>query len=856
MSKQRIVMDDSIKKLLSSSEIMPDSIDIKGRKYFPKDPISTEGFKSVVWQGVDEYDDPVAIKFAIYDDYMKDSYLDEANKAARLRGYSQFARFIDAELIEIPLPEKPVTKFVCFIEELIDGTTLDNYVKDNEISPSFIKNYTIGMCNALNILRDLDFRHDDLHCKNVMIAPPKKGELRDEYVLKIIDMGSLKSYDDPLTKDKDDHGNFIDHLVFLFNSMCFSSINKRRPLCLNQRRYRKEIIPLINSMLEEDRQIALFDPSEIETKFEHAFVRSEHRDNELESTLDDPFDYISAEHIASDKLLIDLFAESCPWVKEVTSPNPLLLTGPRGCGKSMLFRRVSLKALHYKTEDDIRKSRIIGFYISCSADIANRIGRIVSVPKAVRFKNEIIHYFNLLLTLEIVQALFIVSNRFDRESLFGFGKIQEKELHSFLLNKLKIINDRKLRLQGVTPLEHISEIIEFEMSYCCEQILQGRNLEASLPISFLTDLTKFLKNEIGYFKDRTVTFLLDDFSIHRISEPVQAVLKPLIWERQSTHIFKLSSETFGSERVIEADSESSATADLTREYREIDCGRFYIDLSDRELQSDLIRFTKELLDHRLELAGYSGSSDIIIGPSTYEKSTLGKELRFLKDNHNQYHGLETIAEICSGDISALLEVFRIIFNRGKVNKETISIVPKELQHKAICSVSKKFLELIKSFHPYGEDMDRIVKSFGTLCRKILVDGKIMSDGRLCETTRIEVDQIPDKPDEDWTNEQKGIMKELIRRAVFIEMEASRGRRTLGPTFRWQLRRIYCSAFGASLRKSIAVKWNTSDLKYFITNPEDKCKNEFQTRWREGMPKEAKKETGQTYFTLESEIDNG
>lgn len=830
------MMDDAVKQLLSSSEVIPDEITLQGHKYFPKKFITSEGHKSVVWKGLDIYNTPVAIKFATYEDYMNRSYLEEASRAAKLRTYnSQFAYFHDADILVLESTSQKI-KCVCFVEEWVDGDTLEKYIQKHEIHPSFIINYVKEMCQALSILKnELRFRHDDLHLGNVMITDPKKGTRSKEITIKIIDTGSIKPYGAALTKEKDDHGWFVEHLRVLYNATFFYSNKQRKPLTLMERRFQKEMIHLINSMLEEDRQICLFEPQNVSQQFEYAYTKAQHPYKDIPIKLEDAFDYISAEHITSDELLIRLFADSCPWIKEVTSPNPVLLTGPRGCGKSMLFRQMSLKAYLYKSTDEIKNSQIAGFYISCSADFRNRFGYITSESVAIRFQKEIIHYFNLLLSREIVQTSLFISHREDRESLFGFGSIQEKELYDFMINKLNIKEERRLRLQGVTPLEHLRDIIEFEMNECYGIFLKGFNLVSTLPLSFLSDLTKFLKDKIIYFRNRTITFLVDDFSVHRISGPVQLILSPIIWDRQPTHIFKLSSEKYGAERIIDFSDESSPTADITRELREIDCGQFYIDLSDRHLQQAQISFANDLLNHRLELAGYHGTAERIIGHSSYKEGSLGKALKY-RENNDQYHGLETISQICSGDVSALLEIYRNIFKEGDVTKSTVGEVPANVQHKAITDVSRRFFEVIKTYYPFGSEMDKIVLAFGTLCRKLLTEGKDIQEKNKSgtfksipyETTRIEVDQIVGKED-DWTEQQTRLMRELVRRAIFIEMTPGRGRHTLGPTWRWQLRRIYCPTFRLGLSKRAPIIWTTSDLKYFLTNPEEKCGYEFEKK---------------------------
>ncbi len=57
---------------------------------------------------------------------------------------------------------------------------------------------------------------------NVMIVPPLQGDFRNEYTIKIIDMGSLKNYDEALKPNKQ---GFTDLKRFSCNVAAVSDID-------------------------------------------------------------------------------------------------------------------------------------------------------------------------------------------------------------------------------------------------------------------------------------------------------------------------------------------------------------------------------------------------------------------------------------------------------------------------------------------------------------------------------------------------------------------------------------------------------------------------------------------------------
>jgi len=818
-----IKLEGPLREKLTDRRLVPNSITIGTKSFNVQEPVGA-GVTGAVWHCRDEHGRDRAIKLCIREHYNDRSYQEEMARAALLERYSSFAKLIDAGIAQITFNDSKVHSFVAFIEEWVPGYTFKDFLasKQELHSVSTFRAFVAAFASILSALEAAGLRHDDLNPGNIMIVPPAHGDLENVFSIKIVDLASLKSASKPQRKPRNDHDWMATHLVSFWNAIVAKKI-----VSTKDRSFLSEAESLIRAMLEDDPSRKLSIPSQIKAGFEEAYRRSLHPKDLGVATLTDPFDFISAEHIYDDRLLVRLFANSCPWLGKVSSPDPCIITGPRGCGKSTIFRWMSLKAQLLShpdwTGDKIAAAAsLFGFYVSCSSDLQNKLSWIRSDGMAKTFENEIIHYFNIIVSREIVNTLIILRQRPDCQTFWGLDEAKERTINDFLFSQFG--SPAISRLQGVSPIEQALDMLDREAYKCYIEMNQRRNLPITTSPALLGDFSSVMVREFPRLRDKRIAFLLDDFSIHRISESVQRVLNRVIWERRSSHVFKLSSEKYGA--ILH--DEANATADLAREMVEIDCGQEFIALDDFEKQSDAVRFAEELLDNRLSEAGYKGRVATLIGSSEWEGS-LARALRAEKLGriNNQYHGIECISQLCSGDVSSLLLVYRNIFSHAKTTNNDCDRISKETQHAAIRQVSQRMFDRIRTYIPFGPEMYAVVNSFGKLVRKILADGQEISHGKgnarvPSQCPRIEIDQTSGSVPDQLTGTQHDLARELIRRAIFIEMEPGLSRHQNATSLRWQIRRIFLPTFNAALAKNDAVKRSPDWFKFFLSNPEEAC----------------------------------
>ena len=149
----RIQLSDEQRRYLLDPRYLPNSICINDKIYTPEEPIHS-GYKGVIWRVKDEFGRLRALKLCIYADYLDRSYLQEMTRASALERYREFASFVDAGLVEKSTGPLEKQKYVCFVEEWIDGLTLESFVRKQAsvVTASFMLAYVRALCHALQEL--------------------------------------------------------------------------------------------------------------------------------------------------------------------------------------------------------------------------------------------------------------------------------------------------------------------------------------------------------------------------------------------------------------------------------------------------------------------------------------------------------------------------------------------------------------------------------------------------------------------------------------------------------------------------------------------------------------------------------
>lgn len=770
-----------------------------------------------------------AAKICIIEDYTEEKLREEVSLASEI---DDGAPVVSYDLVGSvgKFDNQPNSEqWLCFISRWITGQTLEQVLENSPeiLSPELGLLVLERLLRAVLYLEQKRLKHDDLHLGNVMLSERSADILSvnpetGRYAIEIIDLGSLKRYDTPTRKLDDDRSSVAKCVARIHNCL-----HRQRHIAARYPMLLQRLFELAYSMAEEDPGRHFLTPNSILEGLEFArrALNCDFGDSNG-GTLESPFSAISAEHLASDKMLLDLFVDNLDWLKSVRESTPTVLTGPRGCGKSMVFRYLALRT-HLVTPqaaaDALRNLRFVGVYIGCASDLQNDLLWIKRSPRrAQELAPQICTFFNLVVSREFFRTLSMAAKYSEVSRSLGVDRGTISALIRYAIENLGVPSS-KLSVAGLDPGQSMADDLDRHRIHLARCMLESAPAEIELPETFLRDLSRMAVKLMPGLTTKPLVFLLDDYTQQRLGEDVQAVLNSILWQRDSAFGFKISCEPFG----FSNEHIGNAKLDENREYIFVNTGE-NIHSAAADEAAMRRNFVQGLIDKRLEAAGYAGNVDKLIGPSEYEQDTdLAIALReHGHGKHHPYHGLHVLANAWSGDVATVLFMVREMFRLASVDDRTTKRISRQHQHDAIVAVSKALVHRVAYCHPYGDEMRGILDMFARLARKLLMEGDYQKDGDSSKIVpqrryRLELtfdDQgtMVDQLNRLTGNDKAGLLyKELIRRSIFIDLPESRskdGKRT----FRIQVRSSLLPNYGTSLvRKNYMAVHDLQEFRLLL-----------------------------------------
>lgn len=375
-----------------------------------------------------------------------------------------------------------------------------------------------------------------------------------------------------------------------------------------------------------------------------------------------------------------LFVPSVPARSKILALDiPTVVTGPRGCGKTMLFRRLSERLVVECGEVAALPTRgeFVALYVNAN-DFADVFTRFPEKPTSDD-EARLTCYANLCVLADL---LAVQSARAGRMSDRATDALLQ------LVQRWLVPDTYVALLEGEDRLERYRTILEQ-----IKWTFLNRQAPAAFPgyaeLSQHRWLQRFVQQIricCPWIADRAVLLFIDDFSTPRVSPSMQRVLNRLFLQRSSEFLAKLATEA--SSTFVSEDSSGKNLQDGD-DYQLIDMGEEALFLPDAER----LAFLNEVFSRRLAIDPRVPSGNVslraVLGRMPLSKTEFARRLRDMPsvqggerpevDGASQrrgrsrgrvtYFGENVFSDLWSGDTRTLIQLITdVVDDAGDVKQ--------------------------------------------------------------------------------------------------------------------------------------------------------------------------------------------
>ena len=558
-----------------------------------------------------------------------------------------------------------------------------------------------------------------------------------------------------------------------------------------------------------------------------------------------------------------LFVASVPARSRILDRNiHTVVTGPRGCGKTMLFRRLSERlVIECGPVEDSGAEGLLGFFVNAN-DFADAFSRYPDSPTASE-EHDLICFANLCVLSDVLSVLSARSVRTDEQTPEAFL--------DFVGPMLADAGSRDL-LQGEARLEKYRSLIE-EIKWSFSDVGVVSEFPGYGKLSqtrWLPFFVSELRSNCIWAADRAVHFFVDDFSTPRVSPAMQRVLNRLFLQRSPQFLTKMATESWST--FVPEDSSGKVLEDGD-DYQIIDLGEESLFLSDNDRRKFLNEvFSKRLsLDSRLQNS-VSGLPDLL-GQLNVSKTEFARNLRETPPSGETreavaagsqrrgrtrarvlYYGENVFADLWSGDTRTMIQLLTDVVDQASSVTSDIALpVSPEIQDRAFRNRGGEWLNSHTRSEPtapsavrahiaalkadnseyslsgtYGDHLKAIVEAFAAAARALLFGPTYTmqeaSGKREVPRMAFRLEVIDEFRIDGLALE---IFRDLIRYGLF--MRDNRGKSVRGNFVpRLYLRRLLLPYCALPLSKRDSVQISQSAFELLLLEP-DRFRDRYSSR---------------------------
>lgn len=738
-----------------------------------------------------------------------------------------------------------VAPCVVLVSEFISGPNLAEFIKKRrqEITISFIVSWLKTMLDLFYEMKFRNVKHGDLHPGNILVEDQSAFRLNPtKFVFRVTDFGVGDSESEP--RFRDDYLQLGDILNSLLKCIDYAKCNGREKYTFQVlrdhflARHLMETNPTIDYLAQNPEGL-LEKLNEIDADYQKSILHAS-------TKLLTPFDYLSCEQIGeASSLLKALYSERFLGLGEIEARNNLIVTGPRGCGKSTVFRSLSLDHRIRINEDKPEDIKYLGVYYRCD-DLNFGFPR-YKLPDRKEAYDIPTHFVTATLLLKLLEVVrewgtkyfeadFVDAEPVVVERIWAAIKIEPPGTPDALTFRAVIGKLSKERMRAAEKQLHSHD--------------HNHPMERLFGVETLQSVCHLLLERLPFLEDRPVYFLIDDYSSPKVTRELQSNLNRIFMQRASVCFFKLSTESPVSFEKSDIDEKTYVES---REYSLLNLGLTYLHADNTHKLAFIEDIFSRRLAHSATKLPASTLAELVGQKRSDSQNEIAEIIR--SDKKYQYAGLETLGRLCSGDIHYVIRlVGQMVHISGGAEalkgKENAIPISESIQNKAIREEAGSFLKSLRSVPRCGEKLVSIVEAFGIVAYSHLryIDSTNEESKPPKQATRIE-------PFEEFalSESAKLLYDELLRYSVFIEDFRGKSRRgKIVP--RLYIRRFLIPYFNLTFSMRDSIELEPEDFERFLMDP-----NDFESRMKlakrddlKKLSKRSKEFAGQMELGLEGD----